>query len=731
MLLNLGLGALSVSGSIVIVNSTTIQLDGDVVAPGNSYFYGTSSSGIKGFYTIASGAVSSITGTIGNVLVNGGTTAATGAITLSLPTALTSINSITAAASTDLVLNVGSGQTQRLLIYQNSVQAGWLQYGPHSTSSTGTGNTFFGVAAGKSIDVSVGAYNNALFGANCGQALTQGYQNTFIGSSSGDQTTTGHANTFLGQGSGYSNITEHDSVGVGFHSALNVAGGGGQNTAIGASALAGDNAGAAAGYNTAVGYMSMFAPTTASQNTGVGRYSGFSLTTGSTNTFIGNQAGFSVATGNGNVMLGRYSGAYETGSNAFYIDNQDRTNTAGDKTSALLYGTFNATPASQTLLVNATLTLLGSLSSVASTDLVINVGAGQTQRLLIYQNTVLAGWLQYGPHGSSSTGTGNTFFGVAAGQAINTGTNAYNNALFGANAGQAITTGYQNTFIGSSTGDQTTTGHANTFVGQGAGYNNTTESDSVGIGFHAITNPVGGGGQNTAIGSGALGGDAASTAAYNTAIGYQSLNLVTSASENVAVGRYSGYSLTTGIRNTFIGPQAGYSVSTGGSNVMIGRYAGAYETASNAFYIDNQDRTNTAGDKAKALLYGTFNATALSQTLVANVGTFTVLGNSISGAGVGWGVASTVTTAAITTLTSSSTAVQIFTGGTTQTVQLPAANAMGSGVSITYHIVNKSSSGISIKAAGSDLIEGVNTYSLMAGGRVCIIGDASSAWSVI
>ena len=63
--------------------------------------------------------------------------------------------------------------------------------------------------------------------------------------------------------------------------------------------------------------------------------------------------GYNIGTGTGNVCLGFMAGRYATGSNELYIDNQDRTNTAGDVAGALLYGTFSATPASQTLLSNA------------------------------------------------------------------------------------------------------------------------------------------------------------------------------------------------------------------------------------------------------------------------------------------------------------------------------------------------------------------------------------------
>ena len=78
------------------------------------------------------------------------------------------------------------------------------------------------------------------------------------------------------------------------------------------------------------------------------------------------------------------------------------------------------------------------------------------------------------------------------------------------------------------------------------------------------------------------------------------------------------WTLTSGGNNTGFGFQTLYNNSTGSRNVALGHMAGYYETGSDSFYVNNQDRTNTAGDKANSLLYGTFNATASSQTLKIN-----------------------------------------------------------------------------------------------------------------
>jgi hypothetical protein len=52
----------------------------------------------------AASGVTTVAGTAGQVLVNGGTTAASGAVTLSLPTAITDVNSVTAATNQTLTL---------------------------------------------------------------------------------------------------------------------------------------------------------------------------------------------------------------------------------------------------------------------------------------------------------------------------------------------------------------------------------------------------------------------------------------------------------------------------------------------------------------------------------------------------------------------------------------------------------------------------------------------------
>ena len=119
------------------------------------------------------------------------------------------------------------------------------------------------------------------------------------------------------------------------------------NTAVGVDALGFNITGS---YNLALGYSSLANNTGGLGNTAVGVAAGSSAQ-GDYNVFTGYAAGQS-ATGSGNIFLGHAAGAHETGSNSFYIDNQDRTNTAGDKANALLYGTFANSAIDQVLRIN-------------------------------------------------------------------------------------------------------------------------------------------------------------------------------------------------------------------------------------------------------------------------------------------------------------------------------------------------------------------------------------------
>ena len=245
-----------------------------------------------------------------------------------------------------------------------------------------------------------------------------------------------------------------------------------------------------------------------------------------------------------------------------------------------------------------------------------------------------------------SLSTSNTFVGQNAGLSNITGyqnsamgyyalrynTEGYRNSAMGNYALYSNTTGYKNSAVGYFALSLNTEGYENSAVGSFALGSNTTGSFNSAIGYHALRSNTTGW-RNSAMGNYAL---RSNTEGYrNSAMGYYALASNTTGYENSAVGTYALSSITTGFSNSAMGYYAlsfnttgtnnlamgNYALrsnGTGSGNVALGYYAGRYETGSNAFYVNNQSRTNTAGDKAKSLLYGVFAPAAADQKLTIN-----------------------------------------------------------------------------------------------------------------
>jgi hypothetical protein len=93
---------------------------------------------------------------------------------------------------------------------------------------------------------------------------------------------------------------------------------------------------------------------------------------------------------------------------------------------------------------------------------------------------------------------------------------------------------------------------------------------------------------------------------------------------------------------------------------------------------------------------------------------------------------SVTTAAGTTTLTISSTRWQIFTGTTTQTCNLPAANVAGAGFGPEYIIKNESSGNVTVNRAGSDTIfttASVTSVTLTTGQTLYLTANGSTKWS--
>ena len=455
------------------------------------------------------------------------------------------------------------------------------------------------------------------------------------------------------------------------------------NTAVGQYALTFNTTGA---NNTVVGQNGLLTNRAGSNNSGFGTdvlinnvsgnnstamgYGALASNTGSDSTAVGAYAGV-AAIGGGNVMLGQSAGRYETGGNSFYIDNQDRTNTSGDKAGALLYGTFNATPSSQTLVVNAKLTathgtVLPNLTASTALALdsgknvvsVTNTGSGSnvlaTSPTLVTPalgtpssvnlangtnlplTTGVTGTLPVANGGTNLTSfTANGVMYASSTGALATGTSlTFSSSTLNVNGvtvgrgGNAIA---DNTAVGVNTLSANTIGDRNSAFGVDALKTNLVGGSNTAVGWYALRDTKSNyntavgtlalylnstGDYNTAVGSATL--SANTIGLRNTSVGANTMPLNESGNRNTALGYYALNRNLSGSDNTAIGHFSARNNSTGSNNVMLGNYSGAYETGSDSFYVDNQDRTDTAGDKARALLYGKFNVTPSSQTLVVN-----------------------------------------------------------------------------------------------------------------
>ena len=186
-------------------------------------------------------------------------------------------------------------------------------------------------------------------------------------------------------------------------------------------------------------------------------------------------------------------------------------------------------------------------------------------------------------------GADNTVFGKLAGNALTT--DGDENVLIGHEAGNDMTTGERNVVIGYQAGDKMTISTRSVAIGYGALGTEDVGDRSIAIGFNALnqqnsdsnnetTGNVGIGveagfynqtGQyNTLIGTGAGLGASGQSNNNNTAVGYASLNVVTTGSNNTVIGRLAGDAITSGSSNIVIGDSALGTATTATLNVAIG-----------------------------------------------------------------------------------------------------------------------------------------------------------------
>jgi hypothetical protein len=259
-----------------------------------------------------------------------------------------------------------------------------------------------------------------------------------------------------------------------------------------------------------------------------------------------------------------------------------------------------------------------------------------------------------------SSGTANVGFGY---QALRYNTTGSQNTGIGYGASTSNTSGSQNTSIGFAALNLNTSGGSNTGIGYQALTANTTGSFNVAEGVRAMfSNKTGSnnvasgylalntnttGNNNCGYGANSLFTNA--TGSQNTGIGYASAYTNATGSYNTGLG-FQSLLLTNASNNTGVGAQAGYTNSSGTNNVFIGFQAGYYETGSSRLWIDNTSRSSLSDGQGKALITGTFAATAAAQTVQINAHTklLHIIGNTTAptatvGGGAGVGATYTLT----------------------------------------------------------------------------------------
>jgi hypothetical protein len=231
---------------------------------------------------------------------------------------------------------------------------------------------------------------------------------------------------------------------------------------------------------------------------------------------------------------------------------------------------------------------------------------------VLYNNNIKANFFAGANAGNvAATGSYNTANGDGA---LGSDTSGYNNTAQGSDALYNNTSGYDNTANGVTALYNNTIGSSNVANGWAALYFNTNGSQNVAIGYAALAENTSGS-ENTAIGASALGNCTSDSQlvaigyqalqndnaigeygyGWNTAVGYQALQLNTSGSLNTALGFLALNSNVSGYNNVAIGFEAGNEI-TGDNNIDIGNQGNSGD--------NNIIRIGTPGTQTSTYLAG-------------------------------------------------------------------------------------------------------------------------------
>jgi hypothetical protein len=294
-----------------------------------------------------------------------------------------------------------------------------------------------------------GRFNTAV-GSCSGKALGIGESNTAIGFESLCSNYDGNSNTMVGAFTGQSISGTNLNTAVGFFSlGSNVTGI--ANTALGACTLRNMTG----GYNTAVGFYSMYAANTGAFNVALGMEAGCAITSGCCNVVIGPCTQVASATGSCQLSIG-----FGAGQNWL----------TGTSTKAIRPGagiidcTGSCGTPGQILVSNGNAICWSSATGAIATPTAAGVVLGCTTA-----NTAALGCSAL----ALSSGTFNTALGACAGDAITTGSR---NVIIGPEAEVASATGSCQLAIGFNATNNWLTGDSSKHIQPGAGIRDCTGS---------------------------------------------------------------------------------------------------------------------------------------------------------------------------------------------------------------------------------------------------------------
>lgn len=422
---------------------------------------------------------------------------------------------------------------------------------------------------------------NVFLGTNVGNSAATGNYNVGIGENSLLQLTTGYGNIAASYNSLNKVTTGINNVGLGYSALANNTTGG-YNIGLSYAAL---NANTTGGHNIGMGYVALYSNTIGNYNIGMNYGALNSNKTGSNNIAMGYLALNNSIAKNSNIAIGSESMRYYRGDSVVYTSYNVAIGQSTLRGNSSDYS-LNKGYQNVAIGVNAML-----LNEAGNNNVAINNGALYNNKN--GSNNVAIG---YATLNTSQATNYNVAIGFEAMRYANDtilATSPYNvaigmRALRGNTVDPTLNSGGGNVAVGGYSQTNNTNGGANTSVGYNSLVNNTSGSYNTAIGHSAMsTNVIGqrntvvgmqagqysNSNYNTYIGMYAGMGVTANqnTGGYNVALGFDALrNVQGIGGQNVAIGQAAGNSISVGIQNTIIGRNTGVGIKGGNGNTILG-----------------------------------------------------------------------------------------------------------------------------------------------------------------